>query len=160
MNFLKAFKIITALVVTFSFCASASAIPPNPTTLPDGIGIGDKWEVMGLVTLKPSDVKAEKVGRKNMDVGVGEILVSDKSAKYRKVKLEVRSAEIFMGKITLTFTDGSAQDMTVRKKMSANTMTEEFDLNGEKRTVAKVEFKFSKDDWKGAPPVVALWGAN
>lgn len=160
MNFSKAFKIVTALFITFGFAISASANNPTPTLISETTCIGDKWEVMGLVTLKQSDVKAEKVGRKQMDVGLGQILVADKSAKYRKIKLEVKSSEIMMGKITLHFTDGTAQDMVVRKKMSANTMTQEFDLNGEKRNVAKVEFKFSKDDWKGAPPVVTLWGAS
>lgn len=159
MNFSKAFKIITVLLITFGFNLSATTnsnlIAPSENTC-----IGDKWEVMGMITLKQSDVKAQKVGRKQMDVGTGEILVADKSAKYRKVKLQVRNADIFMGKITLTFTDGTTQDITVRKKMSANSFTEDFDLNGEKRTVAKVEFKFSKDDWKGAPPVVALMGSN
>jgi hypothetical protein len=159
MNFSKAFQIITVLLITLSFNLSATT-NTNPIIPSETTCIGDKWEVMGLVTLKQSDVKAEKVGRKQMDVGVGEILVSDKSAKYRKVRLEVRNTNLFMGKITLTFTDGSAQDMTVRKKMSANTSTEAFDLNGDKRTVAKITFKFSKDDWKGAPPVVALMGTK
>ena len=159
MNFSKAFQIITVLFITLNFNLSATTTI-NPITPSEITCIGDKWEAMGLVTLKQSDVKAEKVGRKQMDVGVGEILVSDKTAKYRKVRLEVRNTDIFMGKITLTFTDGSAQDMTVRKKMSANTTTEAFDLNGDKRTVAKVSFKFSKDDWKGAPPIVALMGTK
>ncbi|MFT6357278.1 MAG: hypothetical protein ACJAYJ_001491 [Saprospiraceae bacterium] len=51
-----------------------------------------------------------------------------------------------MVKITLTFTDGSAQNIVLRKKMSSNTMTAKFNLNGKKRNLAKVEFKFSKDD--------------
>jgi hypothetical protein len=105
------------------------------------------WKVMG-------DAKIErKSGSAKIDVGGEEGLV-------KRIKFEVRGADVEFKKVTVTYESGDPEEIDIRDEVRRGGKTRAIDLKGGNRVIKKVliAFKVDKDTDKDA--LIVLMGSK
>ena len=122
------------------------------------------WKVLGETKIKDAKDAAsggaggtnrkrgdgeKKDGQKKAEAGTaaGEIDVSAAEGLVKRIKFEVRGADVEFKKITVTYENGDPEEVEVRDKVRRGGKSRAIDLKGGNRVIKKVliAFKVDKD---------------
>ena len=141
-------KVNRAIPMTGVLLMFALAMLAAVSTRALGADDDDKdWKVMG-------DAKIErKSGTAKIDVGGEEGLA-------KRIKFEVRGADVEFKKVTVTYESGDPEEIDVRDEVRRGGKTRAIDLKGGNRAIKKVliAFKVDKDTDRNA--LIVLLGSK
>jgi Protein of unknown function (DUF2541) len=105
------------------------------------------WKVLGNAKIE------RKSGSAKIDVGGDDGLV-------KRIKFEVRGADVEFKKVTVTYESGDPEDIDVRDEVRRGGSTRAIDLKGGTRAVKKVLIAFKVDNDTDSDAVIVLRGSN
>lgn len=141
-NFLKTIMLCCTVLFFQSFTTSVEKISPiSPTEMTGG------WQLLGSKTVKSG-----------LDRDV--INVTGSKGVYKKLKIKIKSAPIFMQKMVVHYENGTKQSVAIRKNIAQGSESRIIDLPGNNRVIRKVVFWYEKGNWATRKPVVTLWGRH
>ena len=142
INLLKAIVLCSFVLIFQSYTISVEKISPIDTTET----IGD-WQLLGSKTVKSG-----------LDRDV--INVTASKGVYKKLKIKVKAAPIFMKKMIVHYQNGTTQSIAIRKNIAQGSESRVIDLPGNNRVIKKVVFWYEKGVWTNKKPIVNLWGRH
>ena len=115
-----------------------------------------------FVALSSTTAEAQwtKLGQRkvNFRVDHDEITVTAYEGRFRKLKMEVIKAPVFIKNFKIVYVNGQSTNIKVNKRIDKNTSTRAFDLPGDKRIIRKIVFNYkSMPNFRGRG-MVAVYG--
>ena len=112
-----------------------------------------------IITLSSTSAEAQwtKLGQRKVNFGVDhdEIMVTAYEGRFRKLKMEVRKAPIFIRNVKIVYGNGQSTNIKVNRRIDRNSETRAFDLPGDKRIIRKIVFNYkSVPNFRGKGLVV------
>ncbi len=106
----------------------------------------------------------EKLGQRAVNYGLDrdEIAVTARDGRFTAIKLMIKKSPINLHRVVIHFGNGTKQEVNVRNKIPAGGETRVIDIQGGRRVISKVVFRY---DTKGllrmrSKGVVELWGRH
>ena len=104
-----------------------------------------------------ADAQWTKLGQRkvNFRADRDEIRVTASEGTFRKLKLAVRNAPIYIRKIKVVYGNGNSTNIIVNSRISKNSESKPFDLPGKNRVIQKIIFNYkSVPNFRGKAFVV------
>jgi hypothetical protein len=99
-----------------------------------------------FVALSSTSAEAQwtKLGQRkvNFRVDHDEMMVTAYEGTFRKLKLAVRKAPIFLHNVKIVYGNGERTNIKINKRLEKNTESRPFDLPGKKRIIRKIIFNY------------------
>jgi Protein of unknown function (DUF2541) len=104
-----------------------------------------RWVYLGQTTVN---------GQSDRDtIGIGRA-----EGKFQSIQLRVAGAPVEFQRVVVHFANGSREEVELRNRIPAGGQTRAIDLRGYDRAISRVEFQFSKANWRvSALPRVSLY---
>jgi len=121
-----------------------------------------------LITLSANTAHAQKASpwtklgdrKVNFRADHDEIPVTVLKGTYRRLKLRVRKAPIYIHNIRIVYGNGKSTNIKVKKRIAAGSESRAFDLPGRNRVIKKIVFNYkSVPTFKGRG-YIAVWGRH
>lgn len=139
-HLLKAILLGCSVLFFQSFSAPMEEIKPmNSSEITGG------WRLLGSKTVKAG-----------LDRDV--IKVTASRGVFKKLKIRVKGAPIYMQKMVVHYGNGTTQSLAIRKNIAQGSESRVMDLPGKNRAIKKIVFWYEKGNWTTKKPVVTLWG--
>ena len=153
--------VLPLITLAAAFAAAMLAFAPAPAWAADAAADDKDWKVLGEAKIKDAKDAASGGseggkrkrgdGEKKAEAGAtaGEIDVSAAEGLVKRIKFEVRGAEVEFKKITVTYESGDPEEVEVRdEKVRNRGRTRTIDLKGGNRAIKKVllSYKAKKTD--------------
>ena len=117
---------------------------------------------ISFVVLSSTNVDAQwsKLGQRKVSFRVDhdEMMVTAYEGRFRKLKLAVRKAPIFLHNVKVVYGNGESTNIKVGRRLDKGAESRAFDLPGDKRIIRKIVFNYkSVPTFKGRA-IVMVYG--
>jgi hypothetical protein len=100
---------------------------------------------------------AERVVTDRYDV---DVINMPGNATFRRIKVCVYNNPVHFYDFDVYFRNGGHQDVSVRQRINAGECTRVIDLNGGRRNIDRIKFKYEETSWFIGRAVVRVFGDN
>lgn len=91
-----------------------------------------------------ADAQWTKLGQRkvNFRLDRDEIRVTAREGSFKKIKMAVRNAPIFLKNVRVVYGNGESTNVKVNRRLEKNTETRALDLPGKRRIIKKIVFNY------------------
>jgi hypothetical protein len=100
---------------------------------------------------------AERVVTDRFDV---DVISMPGNVKFRRIKVCVYDNPVHFYDFDIFFRNGGHQDVNVRQRINAGECTRVIDLDGGRRNIDRIKFKYEETSWFIGRAVVRVYGDN